>query len=46
MGGWTEDRYPKPNLRLIRETVDTVLSLPPAEAIETLNLQPLEEVCG
>jgi len=44
--GWTSDRYPIPNVDLIRETVTTAISLPPAEAIEVLNLQPIEEICG
>jgi len=46
VAGWTSDRYPIPNVELIRETVATTISLPPAEAIETLNLQPIEEICG
>jgi len=44
--GWTSDRYPIPNVDLIRETVATAVSLPPEEAIEVLNLQPIEEICG
>jgi LCP family protein required for cell wall assembly len=43
---WTADRYPIPNREFIAQTVATALSLPPAEAIATLNLQPLEAVCG
>lgn len=43
---WTAERYPIPDVALIRETVATVISLAPAEAIETLNLQPIEEICG
>jgi polyisoprenyl-teichoic acid--peptidoglycan teichoic acid transferase len=35
-----------PNVDLIRETVAVATSLPPPEAIERLNLQPLDEVCG
>jgi hypothetical protein len=46
VAGWTSDRYPIPNVDLIRETVATVISLPPEEAIETLNLQRMEETCG
>lgn len=46
VAGWTSDRYPIPNVALIRETVQTAINLPPAEAIETLNLQPIEETCG
>jgi len=40
-GGW-----PIPDRDFIAQTVQTALSLPPLEAIETLHLQPLEEVCG
>jgi LCP family protein required for cell wall assembly len=43
---WTADRYPIPNRDFIAQTVATALSLPPAEAIATLNLQPLAAVCG
>ena len=43
---WTADRYPIPDRDFIAQTVATALSLPPAEAIATLNLQPLEAVCG
>ncbi len=46
VAAWTSDRYPIPNVDLIRETVATTISLPPAEAIEALNLQPIEEICG
>jgi len=46
VAAWTSDRYPIPNVDLIRETVATAISLPPAEAIEVLNLQPIEEICG
>jgi LCP family protein required for cell wall assembly len=46
IAGWTADRYPIPNRDFIAQTVATALSLPPAEAIATLNLQPLEAVCG
>jgi hypothetical protein len=46
VAGWTEDRYPIPNVELIRETVETATSLPPDEAIEALNLQPIEATCG
>jgi hypothetical protein len=31
---------------LIQQTVATALSLPPADAIAALNLQPIDEVCG
>ena len=43
---WTEDGYPIPDRDFIAETVGTALSLPPLEAIEVLNLQPLDDVCG
>jgi LCP family protein required for cell wall assembly len=43
---WIGEGYPFPNYPLIQDTVETALSLPPAEAIETLNLQPIEETCG
>lgn len=43
---WTADRYPIPDRDFIAETVATALSLPPLEAIEQLNLQPLGDVCG
>ncbi|MFH1331260.1 MAG: LCP family protein [Actinomycetota bacterium] len=46
IAAWTADRYPIPDRDFIVQTVATALSLPPLEAIETLNLQPLEEVCG
>ncbi|MCB2224207.1 MAG: LCP family protein [Actinobacteria bacterium] len=45
VAGWTSDRYPIPNVPLIRETVQTVLSLHPADAISVLNLQPIEDAC-
>ena len=43
---WTSDGYPIPDRVFINETVETALSLPPLEAIEVLNLQPLDDVCG
>jgi hypothetical protein len=43
---WTDDGFPIPDRDFIAETVDTALSLPPLEAIQVLNLQPLEDVCG
>jgi len=46
VAGWTSDRYPILDVDLVRETVATAISRPPAEAIETLNLQPIEETCG
>jgi anionic cell wall polymer biosynthesis LytR-Cps2A-Psr (LCP) family protein len=46
LAGWTPGGYPMPDVDFLRATVQTVLSLPPLEAIETLGLQPMEEVCG
>lgn len=46
IGGWTEDRFPIPNVDLIRETVNTATTLSPEEAVAALNLQPLEDECG
>lgn len=46
LSGWTADRYPIPDREAIAATVAEALSLPPAEAIAALNLQPLEEMCG
>jgi len=43
---WFGEGYPVPNMELISQTVATALTLPPAEAIETLNLQPIEDTCG
>jgi LCP family protein required for cell wall assembly len=43
---WTSDRYPIPNVERIRQTVATTLALSPEEAIEALNLQPIEDTCG
>ncbi len=43
---FTSERYPIPDRDFIAQTVHTALSLPPAEAIATLHLQPLEDVCG
>jgi LCP family protein required for cell wall assembly len=43
---WIGDGYPFPDYQLIQETVATALSLPPAEAIAALNLQPIEATCG
>lgn len=45
IGDWTPDRYPIPDRDFIAETVATALSLPPLEAIEVLNLRPLDDVC-
>jgi len=42
---WVGAGYPYPDYDLIRATVATALSLPPLQAIETLNLQPLDEAC-
>jgi LCP family protein required for cell wall assembly len=46
VSGWTADRYPIPNRDFIAQTVATALSLPPSQAMEALNLQPLNEVCS
>ena len=46
IAAWTEDRYPIPDRDFIAETVATALSLPPLEAIEVLNLQPLDDICS
>ncbi len=44
--GWTEDRYPYPNVALIREHVGVIFELSPAEAIARLGLSTLDETCG
>ncbi|MBS1195466.1 MAG: cell envelope-related transcriptional attenuator, partial [Actinobacteria bacterium] len=41
---WTADRYPVPDRDFIAQTVATALSLPPLEAIEVLNLRPLDDI--
>jgi len=46
IGDWTADRFPIPDRDFIAQTVATALSLPPLEAIEVLNLQPLDDICG
>jgi hypothetical protein len=38
--------YNVPNVGLIRDRVQIATTLPPLEAVEALNLQPLDEVCG
>jgi polyisoprenyl-teichoic acid--peptidoglycan teichoic acid transferase len=43
---WTADRYPIPDRDFIAQTVATALSLPPLEAIDVLNLQPLDDICS
>lgn len=43
---YTADRYPVPDRDFIAETVAIALTLPPLEAIERLNFQPLEDACG
>jgi len=43
---WTADRYPVPDRDFIAQTVATALSLPPLEAIEVLNLRPLDDICS
>jgi len=45
VAGRNADRFPVPNVPLIRETVQTIFSLPPAEAIELLDLQSLDDAC-
>jgi hypothetical protein len=46
IGDWTADRYPIPDREFIAQTVATAISLPPLEAMEALNLQPLDDLCG
>jgi hypothetical protein len=46
IANWTDDGFPIPDRDFIADTVDTALSLPPLEAIQVLNLQPLDDVCG
>ncbi|MCJ7726913.1 MAG: LCP family protein [Acidimicrobiia bacterium] len=43
---WYGEGYPVPDLDLIQQTTATALSMSPADAIASLNLQPLEDVCG
>jgi LCP family protein required for cell wall assembly len=43
---WTAARYPIPDRDFIAQTVATALSLPPLEAIEVLNLKPLDDICS
>ena len=43
---WIGEGYPFPDYDLIQQTVATALSMSPADAIATLNLQPIEETCG
>jgi hypothetical protein len=38
--------YNVPNTELIRERVEIATTLPPLEAIEALNLEPLDLACG
>ncbi|MFQ5947466.1 MAG: LCP family protein [Acidimicrobiia bacterium] len=45
ISGRDSQRYPIPNLERIRSTVQTAISLPPAQAIAALNLQSLEAAC-
>ena len=42
----TEAGYPVPTVDLIREHVGIVMDLPPAEAMEALGLDPLDDACG
>lgn len=46
IGDWTTDRYPIPDRDFIAQTVATAIGLPPLEAMEVLNLQPLDDLCG
>ncbi|HAX82720.1 MAG TPA: hypothetical protein DCY40_09150 [Actinobacteria bacterium] len=46
MSGWTEERYPIPDRDFIAQRTATALSLPPLQAIATLGLQDLEDVCA
>jgi len=43
---WIGDGYPFPDYDIIQQTVATALSMSPTDAIEALNLQPIEETCG
>jgi LCP family protein required for cell wall assembly len=45
-GRRTPEGYNTPDLEAIRHAVDTVVSLPPLEAIELLGLDDLDEACG
>lgn len=45
-GPRTPDRYPTPNLDEIRSVVAEVLTSPPGEAVERLDLENLDEACG
>jgi LCP family protein required for cell wall assembly len=42
----TEAGYPVPNVDLIREHVGIVMDLPPAEAMQVLGIDPLDDACG
>lgn len=45
-GARTADGYNTPDLPVIRDAVDVVTSLPPAEAIAQLGLEPLADACA
>ena len=44
--GYNVDRFPIPNVAKIRSAVQTIINLPPAEAIAALDLVALDDVCG
>lgn len=46
ISGWTEDLYGIPDAELIREHTRIATTLPPAEAMELLGIDPLEDACG
>lgn len=43
---YTVEGYGAPNVPLIRERMEIATTLPPLEAMQVLNLQPLDEICG
>ncbi|MFQ5966966.1 MAG: LCP family protein [Acidimicrobiia bacterium] len=43
--GRTPDRYPIPDVEKIRNAVQVIMELPPAEAIEVLGLVDLDDAC-
>lgn len=45
-GKRTPDRFPTPDLEVIRSVVKSVLELPSEEALDTLDLENLEKECG
>ncbi len=46
VGGWTEDGYNIPDVELIREHVQLATTLPPAEAMTALGIDPVADACG